>query len=216
MSTGMIRFQGQGLAVGGNGLIQPAALSENQPQIVPGRHISGLKLNSLRKHIALVTQDPVLFDDSLEANIAYGAGEIERDMVIEAAKAAAAHDFIMAFPDDYRSGAGEAGNNLSGGERQRVAIARAFLHDAPILLLDEPTSALDSQAEEKVQKALSTLMKGRTVLMIAHRLSTVKDADVICVLDKGRIVEQGVHDELVALNGLYSQLYKTQFESDSV
>jgi ATP-binding cassette, subfamily B, bacterial MsbA len=184
--------------------------------LIDGQDISGLKLNSLRKHIALVTQDPILFDDSLEANIAYGAGEIKRDKVIEAAKAAAAHDFIMGFPDDYQSGAGEAGNNLSGGERQRIAIARAFMHDAPILLLDEPTSALDSQAEEKVRKALSTLMKGRTVLMIAHRLSTVKDADVICVLDKGRIVEQGAHDELVASNGLYSQLYKTQFESDSV
>ena len=161
-----------------------------------------------------MTQDPVLFDDSLQANIAYGSTELDEDRVIKAAKAAAAHDFIMALPKGYDSDAGEAGNNLSGGERQRIAIARAFMHDAPILLLDEPTSALDSQAEEKVQKALSTLMKGRTVLMIAHRLSTVKDADMICVLDKGAIVEQGTHDELVASNGLYSTLYKTQFEGD--
>ncbi len=181
--------------------------------LIDGQDISGVRLNSLRRHIALVTQEPVLFDDTIEANIAYGAEKIERDRVIEAAKAAAAHDFIMAFPENYRADAGEAGNNLSGGERQRIAIARAFMHDAPILLLDEPTSALDSQAEEKVQKALSTLMKGRTVLMIAHRLSTVKDADIICVLDRGYIVEKGTHDELVASNGLYSRLYKTQFQN---
>jgi len=182
--------------------------------LIDGQELSALKLNSLRKNIALVTQDPILFDDTLEANIAYGSQQTEHQKVIEAARAAAAHDFISAFPEGYLSGAGEAGNNLSGGERQRVAIARAFMHDAPILLLDEPTSALDSQAEEKVQKALSILMKGRTVLMIAHRLSTVKDADMICVLDKGRIVEKGTHDELVAANGLYSRLYKTQFEKN--
>lgn len=184
--------------------------------LIDGQDISGVKLDSLRSQIALVTQDPILFDDTLEANIAYGAEKIDRDKVVEAAKASAAHDFITAFPEGYLSGAGEAGNNLSGGERQRVAIARALMHDAPILLLDEPTSALDSHAEEKVQQALSTLMKGRTVLMIAHRLSTVKDADMICVLDKGRIVEQGTHDELVASSGLYSELYKTQFDSGSV
>ena len=182
--------------------------------LIDGQELSQLKLKSLRRNIALVTQDPILFDDTLEANIAYGSMDIDRDKVVEAAKAAAAHDFIMALPQDYQSGAGEAGNNLSGGERQRVAIARALMHDAPILLLDEPTSALDSHAEEKVQKALSILMKGRTVLMIAHRLSTVKDADMICVLNHGQIVEQGTHDELVASRGLYSDLYKTQFEGD--
>ena len=180
--------------------------------LIDGQDISQLKLNSLRAHIALVTQDPILFDDTLEANIAYGSKVIDAGKVRKAAKAAAAHDFIMAFPQAYKSSAGEAGNNLSGGERQRIAIARALMHDAPILLLDEPTSALDSQAEEKVQKALSHLMKGRTVLMIAHRLSTIKDVDMICVLDKGRIVEQGTHDELLASGGLYSTLYKTQFE----
>ncbi len=179
--------------------------------LIDGQELTTLKHNSLRRNIALVTQDPILFDDTLEANIAYGSKEIDPALVVEAAKAAAAHDFITAFPEGYQAGAGEAGNNLSGGERQRVAIARAFMHDAPILLLDEPTSALDSQAEEKVQKALSILMKGRTVLMIAHRLSTVKDADIICVLDKGHIVEKGTHDELVAADGLYSRLYKTQF-----
>ncbi len=186
--------------------------------LIDGQDISHLRLKSLRSNVALVTQDPILFDDSLEANIAYGHGgeNIDTDRVVAAARAAAADDFIMALPEGYKASAGEAGNNLSGGERQRVAIARAFMHDAPILLLDEPTSALDSQAEEKVQKALSTLMKGRTVLMIAHRLSTVKDADMICVLDKGRIVEQGTHEELVTSNGLYSSLYETQFENKDV
>ncbi len=180
--------------------------------LIDGQDISQLKLNSLRANIALVTQDPILFDDTLEANIAYGSKGTDAAKVAQAAKAAAAHDFIMAFSRGYKTSAGEAGNNLSGGERQRVAIARALMHDAPILLLDEPTSALDSQAEEKVQKALSRLMKGRTVLMIAHRLSTIKDVDIICVLDKGRIVEQGTHNELLASGGLYSRLYKTQFE----
>ncbi|MCP4934655.1 MAG: ABC transporter ATP-binding protein [bacterium] len=179
---------------------------------IDGQDISQLKLSSLRAHIGLVTQDPILFDDTLEANIAYGSRQIVPGKVEKAAKAAAADDFIVAFPQGYKSPAGEAGNNLSGGERQRVAIARAFMHDAPILLLDEPTSALDSQAEEKVQKALSELMMGRTVLIIAHRLSTIKDVDIICVLDKGRIVEQGTHDMLLASGGLYSKLYKTQFE----
>ncbi len=180
--------------------------------LIDGQDLSQLKLRSLRAHIGLVTQDPIIFDDTLEANIAYGSKQINKGKVKKAAKAAAAHDFIKALSQGYQSSAGEAGNNLSGGERQRIAIARAFMHDAPILLLDEPTSALDSQAEEKVQKALSKLMKGRTVLIIAHRLSTIKDVDIICVLDKGRIVEQGTHDVLLASGGLYSKLYKTQFE----
>ncbi len=183
--------------------------------LIDGQDISQLKLSSLRAHIALVTQDPILFDDTLEANIAYGSKKLDTGKVKKAAKAAAAHDFIMAFSQGYQSPAGEAGNNLSGGERQRIAIARALMHDAPILLLDEPTSALDSQAEEKVQKALSHLMKDRTVLMIAHRLSTIRDVDIICVLDKGRIVEQGTHDVLLASGGLYSKLYKTQFEEQA-
>ncbi len=144
---------------------------------------------SLRDAIALVTQDPVLFDDTIRANIAYGSKPVDEEQVIAAAKAAAAHDFIMALPKGYDTRVGEAGGLLSGGERQRIAIARAIYKDAPILLLDEPTSSLDSEAEAKVQAALEELMRGRTVLMIAHRLSTVKKADLICVLDQGRIVE---------------------------
>jgi subfamily B ATP-binding cassette protein MsbA len=153
----------------------------------------------------------VLFDDTIRANIAYGTKPLDENQVVAAAKAAAAHDFIMSLPKGYNTRVGEAGGLLSGGERQRIAIARAIYKDAPILLLDEPTSSLDSEAEAKVQAALEVLMRGRTVLMIAHRLSTVKKADLICVLDQGRIIESGRHDELVAKGGLYTRLHRTQF-----
>jgi subfamily B ATP-binding cassette protein MsbA len=179
--------------------------------LIDGQDIKHVTLNSLRESIALVTQDPVLFDDTIRANIAYGAKPVVEDEVIAAAKAAAAHDFIMGLPKGYDTRVGEAGGLLSGGERQRIAIARAIYKDAPILLLDEPTSSLDSEAEAKVQAALEGLMKGRSVLMIAHRLSTVKKADFICVLDQGRIVEIGRHDQLVAKGGLYTRLHSTQF-----
>ena len=179
--------------------------------LIDGQDIKHVTVESLRDAIALVTQDPVLFDDTIGANIAYGAKPPEERGVIQAAKAAAAHDFIMALPKGYNTRVGEAGGLLSGGERQRIAIARALYKDAPILLLDEPTSSLDSEAEAKVQAALEELMRGRTVLMIAHRLSTVKKADLICVLDQGRIVESGRHDELVAKGGLYTRLHRTQF-----
>jgi ATP-binding cassette, subfamily B, bacterial MsbA len=176
-----------------------------------GQDIAQVTVASLRDAIGLVTQDPVLFDDTIRANIAYGTKPEVEEQVVAAAKAAAAHDFIMGLPKGYDTRVGEAGSLLSGGERQRIAIARAIYKDAPILLLDEPTSSLDSEAEAKVQTALEGLMRGRTVLMIAHRLSTVKKADLICVLDQGRIVEVGRHDELVAKNGLYTRLHKTQF-----
>jgi len=178
---------------------------------IDGQDIKHVTVHSLRDAIALVTQDPVLFDDTIRANIAYGAKPVDESQVIQAAKAAAAHDFIMGLPKGYDTRVGEAGGLLSGGERQRIAIARAIYKDAPILLLDEPTSSLDSEAEAKVQAALEVLMRGRTVLMIAHRLSTVKKADLICVLDQGRIVETGRHDELVAKGGLYTRLHRTQF-----
>ena len=179
--------------------------------LIDGQDIKHVTVDSLRDVIALVTQDPVLFDDTIRANIAYGAKPIDEDQVIHAAKAAAAHDFIMSLPKSYDTRVGEAGGLLSGGERQRIAFARAIYKDAPILLLDEPTSSLDSEAEAKVQVALEELMRGRSVLMIAHRLSTVKKADLICVLDQGRIVESGRHDELVAKGGLYTRLHRTQF-----
>ncbi len=179
--------------------------------LIDGQDITHVTVDSLRDAIALVTQDPVLFDDTIRANIAYGTRPLDEDQVIAAAKAAAAHDFIMSLPKGYDTRVGEAGGLLSGGERQRIAIARAIYKDAPILLLDEPTSSLDSEAEAKVQAALEVLMRGRTVLMIAHRLSTVKKADLICVLDQGRIIESGRHDELVAKGGLYTRLHRTQF-----
>ncbi len=179
--------------------------------LIDGQDIKHVTVDSLREAIALVTQDPVLFDDTIRANIAYGPKPVVEEEVIAAAKAAAAHDFITGLPKGYDTRVGEAGGLLSGGERQRIAIARAIYKNAPILLLDEPTSSLDSESEAKVQAALEGLMQGRSVLMIAHRLSTVKKADLICVLDQGRIIEIGAHDELVAKGGLYTRLHRTQF-----
>ena len=175
-----------------------------------GRDIRELKLHDLRAHIALVTQEPFLFDDTLAANIAYGRPGATQAEIEAAAAAAAAHDFIAALPDGYQTRAGEAGLRLSGGQRQRIAIARAFLKDAPILLLDEATSALDTESEALVQAALERLMQGRATLMIAHRLSTVRNADRIYVVEAGRIVETGSHAALVRKGGLYARLAKQQ------
>jgi subfamily B ATP-binding cassette protein MsbA len=177
---------------------------------INGRDIREIRLADLRDRIALVTQEPFLFDDTLAANIAYGRPGATQDQIEDAARAAAAHEFITALPDGYQTRAGEAGLRLSGGQRQRVAIARAFLKDAPILLLDEATSALDTESEALVQAALERLMEGRATLMIAHRLSTVQNADRIYVISAGRVVEQGSHADLVAQKGLYSRLARSQ------
>lgn len=175
-----------------------------------GIDIRSLPLTVLRDRIAMVTQEPFLFDDTLAANIAYGRSGATQAEIEEAARAAAAHDFILELPEGYETRAGEAGLRLSGGQRQRIAIARAFLKDAPILLLDEATSALDTESEALVQVALERLMKGRATLVIAHRLSTIRNANRIYVIDTGRVIEAGSHEELVARGGLYARLARQQ------
>jgi ATP-binding cassette, subfamily B, bacterial MsbA len=178
---------------------------------IDGIDIRDLTLESLRALIGIVTQDTVLFNDTVRANIAYGRSDLPLERVREAAAAAYADEFIMQLPSGYDTVIGESGLRLSGGQRQRLAIARALLKNAPILILDEATSHLDSQSEVLVQKALSNLMQGRTTLVIAHRLSTVTQADRIIVMEAGRIVEEGSHQELIALGGSYKRLYDLQF-----
>jgi len=182
--------------------------------LLDGHNLADLTLSSLRANIALVSQEVVLFNDTVAANIAYGQmREVPESEIISAAKAAHAMEFIREWPEGLNTLVGERGIKLSGGQRQRIAIARAILKNAPILILDEATSALDSESERHVQAALETLMQGRTTLVIAHRLSTIEKADRIIVLQKGEIVESGTHGELLAKNGVYSQLHRIQFAS---
>jgi subfamily B ATP-binding cassette protein MsbA len=179
---------------------------------IDGVDIRDVTQASLRAQMALVTQHTFLFNDSVKNNIGYGSSEAQSmEAIVAAAKAANAHDFIMALPDGYDTLIGELGLRLSGGQRQRVAIARALLKNAPILVLDEATSALDNESERLVQQALDILMRGRTTLVIAHRLSTIRNADRIVVLVQGQIVEQGTHEELLAMNGDYRKLHDLQF-----
>lgn len=181
---------------------------------IDGQDVRNVTLDSLRNAIALVSQEVVLFDDTVRANIAYGRPDAGEEEIIQAARMAAAHDFIMALPDGYDTLVGQRGLKLSGGQRQRLAIARAMLKNAPILLLDEATSALDTESERQVQSALDQLMDGRTTLVIAHRLSTVVNADIIHVLDGGRVIESGRHAELLEAGGAYARLYTLQFAAE--
>lgn len=181
--------------------------------LIDGTDARDLTLASLRSRIALVSQDITIFNDTVFENIRYGRADARDDEIFEAARAAAAHDFIKGFPAGYETVVGEDGVKLSGGQRQRIAIARAILKDAPILLLDEATSALDNESEKLVQEALRELEKGRTTLVIAHRLTTVQAADQILVLDRGEIVERGTHSELLGKGGLYARMYETGLKS---
>ena len=175
---------------------------------IDGVDIRGFTLKSLREAIGLVTQEIILFNDTIMNNIAYGKVSICREDVVRVAQAAHAHDFIEKLPQGYETVIGERGASLSGGEKQRIAIARALLKDPPILILDEATSALDAESQTQVQKAIQKLMVGRTTIVIAHRLSTIKDANVIYVVDKGTIVDKGTHVELLKKDGIYRNLYK--------
>jgi subfamily B ATP-binding cassette protein MsbA len=181
--------------------------------LIDGADLRDVTLASLRASIALVSQESALFNDTIRANIALGKPGATQSEIEAAAEAAAAHEFIAAMPRGYDANVGERGASLSGGERQRIALARAFLRDAPILLLDEATSALDASSEAKVQEALQHLSNGRTVLVIAHRLSTVRNANRILVFDQGSIVETGTHEQLIARGGVYTELNRLQFRS---
>jgi len=182
--------------------------------LLDGRDVREIRLTALRQLIGIVSQETVLFYDTVRNNIAFGRADLPLEAVVAAAKAAYAHNFITALPQGYDTVLGERGLSLSGGERQRLAIARAFLINPPILILDEATSSLDYESEAIVQEALSNLIKGRTTLVVAHRLSTVQQADRIMVLDKGRIAEVGTHAQLLRHNGIYRRLYDRQFRDD--
>ena len=183
--------------------------------LIDGHDIRHVTIESLRRQIGIVTQQTILFNDTVRNNIAYGSIEKSDEDIIKAARAANAHDFVMNLPDGYNSVIGELGTKLSGGERQRMSIARALLKNAPILILDEATSSLDTEAEMEVQDALETLMKGRTTLIIAHRLSTIRNAHRIIVLANGEIVEEGTHESLLEKRGEYFKYYHMQFNDES-
>ena len=177
-----------------------------------GRNIKDITQKSLRQNIGIVQQDVYMFYGTIRENIAYGKAGATEEEIIEAAKKANIHDFIVSLPDGYDTFVGERGTRLSGGQKQRISIARVFLKNPPVLILDEATSALDNESERYIQKSLEQLSEGRTTLVIAHRLSTIRNADKIYVIEEGRIKEEGSHTELLETNGLYAKYYNMQFE----
>jgi subfamily B ATP-binding cassette protein MsbA len=172
--------------------------------------LKDLEIESLRKQIGVVTQESILFNDTIENNIAFGLDSVDKNKIIEAAKVANAHEFILQQPNGYQTNIGDRGGKLSGGQRQRISIARAILKNPPILILDEATSALDTESERLVQDALNNLMKNRTSIVIAHRLSTIINADEIVVINKGELAEKGSHKELLEKDGIYKKLFDMQ------
>ena len=182
--------------------------------LVDGHDVRDLKLDSLRQGIGIVLQETTLFSATIRENIAFGRPDSSEEEVIAAAKAAAAHDFILEFPEGYETDVGERGSTLSGGQKQRIAIARALLMDPHILILDDSTSSVDLNTEYEIQKALDSLMVGRTSFVIAQRISTVLNADQILILDQGRIVDRGVHEELMENSAIYAEIYHSQLAED--
>lgn len=211
-TTAIVGFSGSGKSTLINLLLRFYDINSGEIKI-DGQDIRDITLKSLRENIALVSQDVVLFDDTIKENIIFGKENVTEEQVIEAAKLAAADEFIRHQPNGYNTRVGEMGKNLSGGQKQMISIARAMLKNAPILLLDEATSSLDSKSESQVQKSLEKLMVGRTTVVIAHRLSTIINAHKIYVFSDGKIVEEGNHDELLKLNGLYATLYNLQYSN---
>jgi len=195
----------------------PRFYDVTQGQItIDGMDIRDVTLASLRQNVGIVQQDVFLFTSTIRANIAYGAVDASMDDVIRAAKLAQLHDFIETMPDGYDTYVGERGVTLSGGQRQRLAIARTLLLDPPILILDDSTSSVDTETEHLIRQALNTVIQGRTTFVIAHRLSSVKNADMILVMKDGKIVQRGVHDELIHLHGPYQEIYELQLRPQEV
>ena len=183
---------------------------------IDGHNLRDVSLDSLARQIGMVTQENYLFHDTIRTNLTYASPDASQGEIEAAARAANIHDFVMGLPEGYDTVVGERGYRLSGGEKQRIALARVILKNPRILVLDEATSSLDSESEALIQEALKRVMAGRTSIVIAHRLSTILAADLILVMDRGRIVEQGTHMQLLALDGLYAQLYETQFTQNRV